>query len=406
MSPTAANFTISIALTFLTACANHFAVVSSESSKSTEQTVQEASVGLDLSNVTPGCQAVNWDQYNPWVPEYTRYRHCNPVVITENNTVVSGCKFAPCYGGSSCTAITIQRGVTGVQIRDNLFQGYYEGRGISALGDNDGLYIHRNYFTEVRGRSISIYGTREFAIQNNRFHNLRGWGVDASAVLVNNSIGPKIDISSNRVLLKPKVSAGASWTNDVFSVYESGGTSPTQRLTIRGNLIVGGHAGMEHGDGIVVGDGCRKGNYVLVTNNKLINSGLAGITGSGGRDYIISENTIYSCARTNTEEWGAYRAAQQHSWVPDGCSAQACDNIAWRNNIVHARGVGNFGTSLGQLLDFGLNDIGRCTNVNRTGNNWKKTDLTPNFIANDFMNWCEKDLHCPAGYSCSSGKCR
>ena len=360
----------------------------------------------------PGCTAIDWNDYSPWVPEYTRYKHCNPITVTTNNEVISGCKFAPCYGGSSCTAITIVRGVTGVQIRDNLIQGYYGGTGIVAEGENDGLYIHRNYFTEFNGRSINIYNTREVAVQNNRFHNLRGTGVNASAILLNGSVGKRIDISWNRVLLKPaNVSGGGSWTNDVFSIYESGGTSPTEKLKIEGNIIVGGHAGMEHGDGIVVGDGCRKGNHVLVKNNKLINSGLTGgITGSGGSDYLVEGNTIYSCPSVGREEWGAFRAGQQHSWVPDGCTRRdACDNVKWSYNKAHVRGIGTFGTPWNELLDFGIgtgDQYVSCQNVIQTGNQWKNASLTPDFVEKDFMNWCETSLHCPADFTCSLGRCQ
>lgn len=357
------------------------------------------------------CTGISWNDYEPWIPDYKRYRHCNPMRITRNNEIVAGCKFAPCYGGTSCVAITIEEGVTGVQILDNLFQGYYGGSGVQALGGNAGLYIHRNFFVENFGRAVSINNTSQVAVQNNRFYNQRGFGYEASAVLVTNSTGA-IDISWNRVLLKPSnVAGGGSWTNDVFSIYESGGTSSNQRLTIQGNMIVGGHSGMEHGDGIVVGDGCNKGNYVLVKNNRLINSGLAGITGSGGYDYVFEGNIIYSCPGLGREEWGAYRAGQQHAWVPPDCQkTPVCDNLRWISNQAHVRSIGTFGRRWNELLNFGTGSgapgqFVSCKNIIERSNNWQNTLLTGNFIAKDFMNACTQSIHCPAGYQCANGKC-
>lgn len=367
-------------------------------------------VSLDMSvDKATSCLEVEWDKYDSWTPDWTRYKHCEPITITQNNTIVSGCKFAPCYQGSSCEAIVIAPGVTGVQIFDNLFQGDYGGSGIVAVKENNGLSIFDNYFVDIHGSAIKIMFTGELEIRNNRFNNIHGSdSVDSHAVLLDKCVGKSIDVSWNRLLMKPlNVHGGGSWAGDLFSIYLSGGTSPSDRLRVHNNTIVGGSRGNMHADGIVVGDGCEKGDYVEVSKNRLINAGLHGITGSGGYDYVFSDNMVYHCADGAKEEWGPCSSSSQHAWVPDGCTVHKCKKMHWEGNQSHAVGIGNFNADSRDITSFMLDlpGYGKCEDVTQTNNNWQKADLTPAFIETDFMNWCNKDLHCPSAYVCRNSKC-
>ncbi len=355
----------------------------------------------------PGCAPVKWEQYDPFVPDPSRYRMCAPVVVTESGTSISGCMFTPCAPGTSCTAITIKPGVSGVQIFDNYLYGLYGGRGIVAEGDNGGLYIYNNFFDRIYGRNIYVYKTGRFAIQANRFFNIHGTELDAGAISVNASVGSSIDVSGNRVLLFPNNVVGAkSYTSDVFNFYDSGGTDSAHRMKVNSNIIVGGSRGQVSGDGIAVGDGCLKGSFVEVKNNLLINAGLHGISGSGGRDYLFSANTIYNCGAPSREEQGAFTASTQQSFVTADCGVNVCDKMLWENNLAHARGIGTYGRAWNELLSFSVNNAwGVCSNVTQTGNEWQKTDLDPSFVPRDFMNWCSSDLNCPKSLVCRSWKC-
>lgn len=130
-------------------------------------------------------------------------------------------------------------------------------------------------FFRINDKNIYVYKTRPFAIQANRFFNIHGNDLDASAIAVNANVGPNIDISSHKVLLFPNNVVGAkSCTGDVFNLYDSGTTDPTQRLKIHSNIIVVGSRGQQSRDGISVGAVCLKGSNVEVKNNLLLNSGV------------------------------------------------------------------------------------------------------------------------------------
>ena len=138
-------------------------------------------------------------------------------------------------------------------------------------------------------------------------------------------------------------------TEDIISIYHSGGTDPAHRLVIRDNTFQGTDWTSSSGSGILLGD--DGGGHITVTGNTLINPGQVGIGVAGGTDIHITGNTVYGQARPSSNvgiyTWGqgtpcssievAHNTINFHK--PDGTDSgwwngQNCGPIAgWNTNV-------------------------------------------------------------------------
>ena len=96
-------------------------------------------------------------------------------------------------------------------------------------------------------------------------------------------------------------------TEDIVSIYHSGGTSAADPLLIEDNRFQGTDWSSASGSGIMLGDG--GGSHVVVRNNVLIDPGQVGIGVAGGSDIHVTGNTIYGQARLYSNV-GIYAWAQ------------------------------------------------------------------------------------------------
>lgn len=82
-------------------------------------------------------------------------------------------------------------------------------------------------------------------------------------------------------------------TEDIISIYQSGGSDATQPLIIERNVFEGTNWTSATGSGIMTGDGPNPGSYVIVRYNTLLNPGQAGIGIAGGTNVSVTDNTVY-----------------------------------------------------------------------------------------------------------------
>lgn len=84
---------------------------------------------------------------------------------------------------------------------------------------------------------------------------------------------------------------GALRSEDMISLYQSGGTSSADPFVIEDNQFEGGDWVSGSGSGIMLGDG--GGGHIIARRNRMLNPGQVGIGVAGGSDIGVEDNTVY-----------------------------------------------------------------------------------------------------------------
>lgn len=167
-----------------------------------------------------------------------------------------------------------------------------------------------------------------------------------------------------------KVRGATALTEDMISLFRSGGIDATHRLNIFDNHLDGGDpvTGVpgytsSSGTGINVGDSALDVNtgFVDIHDNTVLSAGQAGIAVAGGNDYTIDRNILYSI-QTATSNVGV------SIWKNGG--SVVCQNVEAINNRV--RWLNSAGSSNGSFQN------GNCgTIANWATNNFNDTTIDP-----------------------------
>lgn len=84
-------------------------------------------------------------------------------------------------------------------------------------------------------------------------------------------------------------------TEDIISIYQSGGIDAVHPLIIEHNSFEGTNWTSTSGSGVMLGD--AGGSHIVVRNNTMLNPGAAGMGIASGEDIHITDNTIYGAQR-------------------------------------------------------------------------------------------------------------
>ncbi|MGF7234508.1 MAG: hypothetical protein ACQSGP_06075 [Frankia sp.] len=112
-------------------------------------------------------------------------------------------------------------------------------------------------------------------------------------------------------------------TEDIVSVYQSGGTDAAHPLIIENNAFEGTNWSSSGGSGMMLGD--DGGSHIIARNNTLLNPGQVGFGVPSGTDIHIVNNTLY----------GAQRALSNVGIYVWNQSSSSCGGIEVSGNKVH-----------------------------------------------------------------------
>ncbi len=87
-------------------------------------------------------------------------------------------------------------------------------------------------------------------------------------------------------------------TEDIISIFQSGGTNAATPLVIERNAFEGTNWISPSGSGMLLGD--NGGSHIVVRNNTLLNPGSVGMGIASGTDIHITDNTIYGQQRVSS----------------------------------------------------------------------------------------------------------
>ena len=152
-------------------------------------------------------------------------------------------------------------------------------------------------------------------------------------------------------------------TEDIISMYASGGTSATDLFVIAYNSFEGTDWTSGSGSGFMLAD--NGGGHILAKNNTLLNPGQVGIGISGGVDCHVTDNVIFGVQRPNSNV-GLYSPYVSGSPNPGGHEV-ARNRVNWTNAAGHANPAWDGGAS-GTIA-------GWSTNV------WQDTTIDPATLA-------------------------
>jgi hypothetical protein len=256
---------------------------------------------------------------SPWSVPFLARTPSGPIRISNrSNVVISGKEFVNL--GSDVEAIRIE--------------------------NSHNITIRANDFKNV-AQGITVYNSTNVVIEWNRYQNI---------------LGPHERDGSNRGNFTQWVNSrgGAIRNNkgiggdteDIISIYESGGTSGAP-LMISGNHFEGTNWSSTSGSGMMLGD--AGGSYITVSGNTLVTPGQVGIGVPGGSHIRIINNVIYGARHASSNVgiyvWNQSSAAcssvevsgnkvrfyrsdgvENPAWDGGGCGGVA----GWDNNNWHA----------------------------------------------------------------------
>lgn len=138
-------------------------------------------------------------------------------------------------------------------------------------------------------------------------------------------------------------------TEDIISIYRSGGTDTAHPLVIEYNWFEGTNWTSTSGSGMILGDG--DGSHIVARYNKLLNPGQVGIGIASGTDIHLLNNIVYGEQRTSSNV-GIYVWNQSGST----CSGHEVrgNTVSWLNaagSINPAFNAGNCGAIAGWADD-------------------------------------------------------
>jgi parallel beta-helix repeat protein len=211
----------------------------------------------------------------------------------------------------------------------------------------DNVTITGNDFSNVVG-GIYVLDSTNVTITWNRYENI-GDGTIGSGhsnfVQFANSIGGYI--AHNKGI-------GGN-TEDIISIYQSGGASASSPLIIEYNAFQGTNWSSESGSGSMLGDSC--GAHMVVRFNTYLSPGQAGIGIACGTDIHVTDNIIYGEMRPlsnvgiyiwnqytgecsgneiarNQVRWYRYDGTENPYWNSGNCGAVAGESTNnWYANI-------------------------------------------------------------------------
>lgn len=204
------------------------------------------------------------------------------------------------------------------------------------------VVIEDNEFLRV-AEPIYVYGSRNVVIRHNRYRDITGpYHRDGS----HRGNFTQWDHSFGGAITDNRGFGGD--TEDVISLYHSGGTSSRHPLVIARNHFQGSGWRSPSGAGIIVGDG--GGDHVVVRDNVLVDVGQVGIGIAGGSDIRVVRNTVYGPRRSRSNV-GIYVWAQGAS----------CARVRVAHNVI------DFTKSTGEPAEFW--DAGNCGPVSGAATN-------------------------------------
>lgn len=134
-------------------------------------------------------------------------------------------------------------------------------------------------------------------------------------------------------------------TEDIISIYRSGGIDASNPLIIERNAFEGTNWTSTSGSGMMLGD--DGGSHIVVRNNTLLNPGQVGIGIASGTDIHITDNVIYGEKRTSSNIgfyiWNQYSTSCSGNEV-------ARNKVKWfdaSGSLNPAWNAGNCGTVTG-----------------------------------------------------------
>jgi hypothetical protein len=183
--------------------------------------------------------------------------------------------------------------------------------------------------------------------------------VEISWCRYHNITGPHARTGANRANFTQWISTQRGWihnnkgiggdTEDIISMFASGGGDTAHPLTIENNSFEGTNWSSSSGSGIMLGD--NGGAHIIARNNTLLNPGAVGIGIASGTDIHVTGNTIYGQQRSssnvgiyvwnqypstcgnnevsgNKVKWFKADGAQNPGWNGENCGPVA----GWANN--------------------------------------------------------------------------
>lgn len=221
-------------------------------------------------------------------------RTAHSPITASSNTTIRGDSIN--CNGSTTSAITIPDGTSNVHITKCWLGNTTSLKGVIYVGHNctniviDTCYITTGYYgVDIGGGNVASTGNG-LHINYSRIINIqdgtsRPTGGGCS-VQLNMITGTGIQVNNNDVYF-----AGLSlYVGDVLSFFKSNGTSSSP-IQCNGNCIEGGSSDPSGKAAIILGD--QGGSWQQAYNNKIKNTGYAGIQVQGGSNIDASNNQIY-----------------------------------------------------------------------------------------------------------------
>lgn len=228
----------------------------------------------------------------------------------------------------------------------------------------------------ISGKSFSGIGDDTSAVRISNCHNVRIIGNDflndAQPITVTNSTNVEIGWNRYRNITGPHERNGSNranftqWvssfggsihdnkgiggdTEDIISIYQSGGIDAAHPLVIERNAFEGTNWSSSTGSGIMLADG--GGGHIVVRDNTLLNPGAVGIGVAGGSDIQVTDNIVYGIDRArsnvgiyvwnqssprcrairvhgNTVKWSKPDGADSSFWNAGNCGSV----VGWSKN--------------------------------------------------------------------------
>ncbi|WP_297342762.1 right-handed parallel beta-helix repeat-containing protein [Amnibacterium sp.] len=215
----------------------------------------------------------------------------SPTPTTSTPSTVPAGSTAAFGSGPSSPAVTCN-GKSHVTISGLTFSGIGNDVPAITIRNCSDVTITQNDFLDD-AEPIYVVNSTDVTITSNRYRNITGpyqrnGSHRGNFTQWENSTGGAI--SGN-------VGIGGN-TEDIVSIYKSGGSSASTPLVIENNTFEGTDWVSPSGSGILVGDG--GGSHIVVRGNTLINPGQIGIGVSGGSDIHVTGNTVFGQQRTSS----------------------------------------------------------------------------------------------------------
>lgn len=205
-------------------------------------------------------------------------------------TVPAG--FTAAFGSRPSSAAVTCNGKSHVTISGLSFSGIGNDVPAITIRNCSDVTITQNDFIDD-AEPIYVVNSTDVTISSNRYRNITGPYQRNGSHRGNFTQWE----SSTGGAISGNVGIGGN-TEDIVSIYKSGGASASTPLVIENNTFEGTDWVSPSGSGILVGDG--GGSHVVIRGNTLINPGQIGIGVSGGSDIHVTGNTVFGQQRTSS----------------------------------------------------------------------------------------------------------